>query len=73
MKFKERFNEILKDLKKDNTNKFTQKKLAKLCNIDESCITQYKKGDSEPTLTTLYKICKVLDISSDYLLGLTDI
>ncbi len=50
-----------------------QKEIAEQCNIHPSCITQYKKGESEPTLKTLFDLCKVLNCSADYLLGLSDI
>lgn len=50
-----------------------QKEIAVQCDIHPSCITQYKKGESEPTLKTLYDLCKVLNCSADYLLGLSDI
>lgn len=56
-----------------NQTKMTQKEIAEKLGIHPSCLTQYKKGESEPTLTTLFELCKVLDVSSDYLLGLSDI
>ena len=34
--------------------------------------SDYKKGKSVPSIDTLYLICKFLDVSSDYLLGLED-
>ena len=51
----------------------SQKEIAEKCGIHPSCLSQYKKGESEPTLTTLFALCKVLDVSSDYLLGLKEI
>lgn len=67
MIFKDRFNEVLKqtDLK--------QKDIAEQCGIHPSCITQYKTGESEPTLKTLFDLCRILNVSSDYLLGLSEI
>ena len=56
-----------------NQTKMSQKEIADKCGIHPSCLSQYKKGISEPTLTTLFNLCKVLDVSSDYLLGLSDI
>lgn len=53
--------------------KLSQKEIAEKCGIHPSCLSQYKKGESEPTLTTLFALCKVLDVSSDYLLGLSEI
>ena len=67
MLFKERFIEALQQ------TQLSQKQIAEQCKIHPSCITQYKNGESEPTLSTLYDLCKVLDVSSDYLLGLSDI
>ena len=66
MIFKERINEALK------TTTMTQKEVAEKCGIHPSCLTQYKKGESEPSLKTLYELCKALDISADYLLGLSE-
>ncbi len=65
-KFTQRFNEILKysDVK--------QTALAKAANVSKQCISDYKAGKSVPSLDTLYLICKYLDISADYLLGLED-
>ena len=64
--FQKRFIEAI------NNSGMKQKDIAIKANIDKSCITQYKKGDSEPSLDTLYKLCKILDITADYLLGLED-
>ena len=66
MLFQERFLEILK------LTPLKQNQIATLCEIDKSCITQYKNGKTQPTLDVLYKLCKALDVSADYLLGLTD-
>ena len=67
MTFQNRIVEALK-----NTN-LSQKEIAEKCGIHPSCLSQYKKGETEPTLATLYALCKVLDVTSDYLLGLSDI
>jgi transcriptional regulator with XRE-family HTH domain len=66
MKFSERFSEVLKE------SKFSQKELAKKLNIAESNISNWKNGDNLPSLQILYELCKILDESADYLLGLTD-
>lgn len=66
MVFQKRFSEQLKIISK------TQKQIAEECGIHPSCITQYKKGDTQPTLDILFKLCISLDVSADYLLGLSD-
>ena len=65
-KFQERFNECLRfsDIK--------QTELARAANVSKQCISDYKRGKSVPSIDTLYLICKFLDVSSDYLLGLED-
>lgn len=66
MIFKNRLVEVL-----EHTTK-SQKTIAEECGIHPSCITQYKKGDTQPTLDVLFRLCKSLDVSADYLLGLSD-
>jgi len=66
LKFCERLTEVLKD------SKLNQKEIANLLNIHESNIPQYKSGHTQPSLQILMNLCEVLDVSADYLLGLTD-
>ncbi len=65
-KFTERFNEVLR------YSGIRQTSLAKAANVSKQCISDYKAGKSVPSLDTLFLICKFLDISADYLLGLED-
>jgi len=48
----------------------TQKEVAAALEISVSCYGGYEQGYREPDLKTLIKICKMFEISSDYLLGL---
>ena len=66
MIFKERFNEILKISGK------TQVEIAKAIHVSKQCVTDYKTGKSVPSIETLYLLCKFLEVSADYLLGLSD-
>ena len=66
MLFQSRLVEALKTTSKK------QNIIAEECKIHPSCITQYKKGDTQPTLDVLFKLCKSLEVSADYLLGLSD-
>jgi transcriptional regulator with XRE-family HTH domain len=66
MKFQERFNEALKMSGK------TQTQIAKAINVSKQCVTDYKTGKSVPSLETLCLLCEFLDISADYLLGISD-
>lgn len=66
MSFKDRFNEVLKTCGK------SQVEIAKAIGVSKQCVTDYKSGRIAPSIDTLYTLCKFLDVSSDYLLGLTD-
>ena len=65
-KFQTRFTECLK------YGNVVQSDLARAVGVSKQCISDYKAGKSMPSLDTLYFICKYLDVSSDYLLGLED-
>lgn len=67
MLFTERFNEVLKN------SSVTQSEVAMYCGVTKQSISDFKRGKSLPSIETLYRICKILDCSSDYLLGLSDI
>ena len=66
-KFKERLNRVLKE------SDISQTKLAQMINMSKSIINNYCTGKREPSLDTLVLICKALNESSDYLLGIKDI
>ena len=66
MLFKERFIEELKN------SSLTQKQIAQALHISEGNITNWKTGKNVPSLDLLYKLCVLLEVSSDYLLGLED-
>ncbi len=50
----------------------SQTDLARTVGVSKQCISDYKAGKSMPSLDTLYLLCKALDVSADYLLGLED-
>lgn len=50
----------------------TMKELGQKINLAESTIAGYESNYREPSASTLEKIAKVLDTSTDYLLGRTD-
>ena len=51
---------------------YSQKEIAKAVNVSPQTISKYMKKDIFPALDTLSKLCKLLDVSSDYILGLSD-
>lgn len=64
--FKERFNECLQYAN------VRQTQLAKAANVFKQCISDYKSGKSVPSIDTLFLICRFLEVSADFLLGLSD-
>lgn len=53
-----------------NGSKYTQNEIAKALGISRSNISNWKNGTNYPSVEMLIKLCKLLDISADYLLGL---
>ena len=49
----------------------TVKALASELHYDVVAVSHWRTGTTIPPVTTLYNICKALDTSADYLLGLT--
>lgn len=61
----------LKQLRKNKG--VSQKIVAKAIGISLSAYSNYEQGIREPSNEILIKICKYFDVTSDYLLGLTDL
>ena len=53
-------------------NGMSQQELAKKINMSQSVVNNYCTGKREPTLDVLVLICKALNESADYLLGIDD-
>jgi transcriptional regulator with XRE-family HTH domain len=66
MKFQERFNEIVKISGKKQTE------IAQAVGVSKQCVSDYKSGKSVPSVETLFLLCRYLDVSADYLLGLSN-
>jgi len=50
----------------------TQKEIAKAIDVSPQTVSKYMKCNVFPALDTLAKLCKLLDISADYILGLSE-
>ena len=51
---------------------WTQKQLAEAIKTTDDSIFSWEKGRSQPSIEFLRKLCQVLEVSSDYLIGLSD-
>lgn len=65
-----KFNERLKELREEYN--LTQTKLANELLIDQRSLSFYEIGKYEPNIDTLKRMAIFFNVSSDYLLGLTD-
>lgn len=50
----------------------TQKQLAQLVNKSETGVASWEQGLSEPCVNDIRLLCKIFEVSADYLLGLED-
>ena len=55
-----------------NERGLTQRMLATLIGTTEQSVSRWVRGNRTPDVDALYKMCKALDVSADYLLGLSD-
>ena len=64
--FSNKLKEVLKQ------NKISQVELAKRINMSQGIVNNYCTGKREPSLDVLISICKTLNESADYLLGIEE-
>ena len=64
------FPERLKLLRKEN--RYTQTQMAEILGLKPRGYQSYEYGNAYPTVPGLIQIAKFFDVSTDYLLGLTD-
>lgn len=50
----------------------TQKQLAQLVNKSETGVASWEQGLSEPCVNDIRLLCKIFEVTADYLLGLED-
>ena len=65
------FQKRLIELRKERH--FSQREMAGFLNISQPSYIRYENGKAEPTLENLAKIAHIFDVTSDYLIGLSDI
>lgn len=59
----------LRDVRKDHGD--TQEMLAKKLNFSVGTVRKWEQGETEPKYETLKAICRMYNVTSDFLLGLT--
>lgn len=66
--FQQPFFQNLRTLRKSAN--LTQREMAQKLGVSRSCYTYYETGHTQPDLITLVRICRILEVSADSLLGL---
>ena len=60
----------LRELREEN--EYTQKDIADKIGLTKSAYGYYERGKSVPDAQTLVQLSKIFDVTTDYLLGLSD-
>lgn len=50
----------------------SQRALSELCGVSSDMVGLYERGKRKPNIDTLKEMCRVLDVSADYLLGISE-
>ncbi|WP_420840781.1 helix-turn-helix domain-containing protein [Anaerocaecibacter muris] len=62
------FAERLKTIRKDCN--MTQRDVYSILNISPNGYASYEQGRTEPNIEMIKRLCKIFDVSADYLLGM---
>ena len=65
-KFAERLTYLLEE------RGMSKRECAKICNVSAQSISDWTTGKIQPTAELLYAVCEKLNVSADYLLGLSE-
>ncbi len=63
-----KFNDTLKEIRK--VKGLTQKDVYTLLRVSPNCYASWEQGRTQPDIESIRKLCAILDVSADYLLGL---
>ncbi len=62
--------ERLRDIRKDHGD--TQESLGRKLGFATPTVSKWEQGKTDPDLETFKRICRMYEVSADYLLGLSD-
>lgn len=60
------FGKVLRELRE--ANQLSQEKLAEYCELDRTYISLLERGLRQPTITTIFKLAKALNVSPSQLI-----
>ena len=61
------FGKVLREMRDEN--QISQEKLAEYCDLDRTYISLLERGLRQPTITTIFKLAKALDITPSQLIA----
>ena len=65
------FGKVLRELREARS--LSQEKLAEYCDLDRTYISLLERGLRQPTITTIFKIAKALDISPSVFIEMVEV
>lgn len=65
-----KFNERLKEIRYDCG--MTQKDVYTRLGVSPNCYASWEQGRTQPDIDSIKKLCKIYEVSADYLLGITE-
>lgn len=65
------FSKALKELMQEN--RLTQSVLAESIGVSQRSVSKWLNGQSEPIASNIFVLAKFFDVTSDYLIGLSEI
>lgn len=64
------FGKVLREMRDENH--ISQEKLAEYCDLDRTYISLLERGLRQPTITTIFKLAKALNISPSALIEMVE-
>ncbi len=65
-----KFNEILREVRRESG--MTQKDVYTVLQVSPNCYASWEQGRTQPDIENIKKLCKIFEVSADYLLGLEE-
>ena len=65
-----KFNERLKEIRRESG--YVQKDIYERLQVSPNCYASWEQGRTQPDIENIKKLCKIFEVSADYLLGLED-
>lgn len=65
-----KFNDSLREIR--HSRGMTQKDVYSILQVSPNCYASWEQGRTQPDIGSIKRLCKIFDVSADYLLGIED-